>query len=420
MTQLQPVRGTHDWLPEEHRKFRHVVEVARARAERYGFQQMDTPIFEFTDVFHRTLGESSDVVSKETYSFTDRGGESLTLRPENTASVVRAYLSNGLQGQLPCKFFYAGPMFRYERPQKGRMRQFHQFGVELLGVAEVQADIEVIALGHHILAELGLADYAVLQLNTLGDEESRAAYRAALLAYFEPHRAKLSADSQTRLAKNPLRILDSKDEGDQALIADAPRMSEHRNAASHQFYEQVQAGLSALSIPYQCNESLVRGLDYYNHTVFEFTTTALGAQGAVLSGGRYDGLVVQMGGPATPGVGFAAGIERLVGLMELAGSFQPEATPVVAIMPMGEAAQIPAMALAYELRRAGLTVDQAYRGNLAKRMKKADKAGAVWAVLIGEDELAQQSATLRDLRDGSQQTIGLTELAAALQQRLTR
>src|SRR5580704_4037385 len=291
MPSLQPVRGTQDLLPEMARRHRQVSETARAAAELYGFAEIATPIFEFTEVFSRPIGEHTDIVAKEMYSLKDRGGEDLSLRPENTAGVVRAVLSNGLTQSTPLKFFYSGPMFRYERPQKGRYRQFHQIGVELLGVAQAQADIEVIALGQRILSELGIGDRVVLELNTLGDPESRAAYRDALVAYFSARLSELSEDSRRRLDANPLRILDSKDPGDVRLNADAPTFERYLNDRSRTFFAQVRAGLERLDIPYRLNARRVRGLDYYTHTVFEFVTTDLGAQGTVLAGGRYDGLV---------------------------------------------------------------------------------------------------------------------------------
>src|ERR1700740_2308848 len=277
MRALQPVRGTQDLLPEVARRHRRVVEAARAAAELYGFAEMATPIFEFTEVFARPIGEHTDIVSKEMYTFTDRGGEEVTLRPENTAGVVRAVLSNGLTQSTPLKFFYAGPMFRYERPQKGRFRQFHQIGVELLGVAQPQADIEVIALGHRILKGLGIADRVVLELNTRGDPESRPAYRDALVGYFSARRSDLSEDSRRRLDSNPLRILDSKDPGDIRINADAPAFASYLSDASRVFFDSVCDGLErSLHLSFELDRRLVRGLDYYTHTVFEFVTSDLG------------------------------------------------------------------------------------------------------------------------------------------------
>ncbi len=414
-SKLQPVRGTHDLLPEACAHYRHIVENARQVSARYGFADIMTPVFEFSDVFHRTLGETSDVVHKETYCFADRGGESITLRPEMTAGIVRAFVSNKLQDQAPCKFFYAGPAFRYERPQKGRQRQFHQFGVELLGAGEAQADVEVIACGQLILQTLGLQDAITLELNTLGDAESRSRYREALVAYLRDHVAALSEDSRLRLEKNPLRVLDSKDEGDRAIIATAPAMEAYLSTQAADFFAQVSEGLKALGIAFTRNPKLVRGLDYYGHTVFEFTTTALGAQGTVLAGGRYDNLVAHMGGPPTPGIGFAAGIERLMALREEAALAVPFAPAPIALVPLGEASQLPALKLAQQLREAGFVVEQGYRGNLPKRIKKADRQGCAAALILGEEELARGEVTLKDLRSGEQQAVALSAVAQHLQ-----
>ena len=410
MSELQPVRGTHDLLPEDMRRFRRVVEAARAAAERYGYLEMATPIFEFSEVFKRTLGDTSDIVTKEMYTFTDKGGEQLTLRPENTAGVARAFISGGLSQHLPLKYFYAGPMFRYERPQKGRQRQFHQIGVELLGMAGPAGDVEIIACGASILRDLGLLDRTVLELNTLGDSESRAAYREALVAYFKAHHDKLSADSRERLGRNPLRILDSKDPGDRALIADAPGFGQHLNQKSRDFFAAVTDGVGALGIAYELNPRLVRGLDYYCHTAFEFTTTELGAQGTVMGGGRYDGLMEIMGGPATAGVGWAAGIERMA--MMLAET--PSARRPIAVVPVGTGAERPAAGIAERLRRAGFAVELGYGGNIGKRLKRADKLGASVAIILGEDELAKGEAGLRDLDSGEQTAVPLVELEERL------
>src|SRR5436305_4893685 len=410
MPSLQPARGTQDLLPEMMQRHRQVGETARTMAALYGFAEIATPIFEFTEVFARPIGEHTDIVAKEMYTFTDRGGEEVTLRPENTAGVVRAVLSNGLTQSTPLKFFYSGPMFRYERPQKGRFRQFHQIGVELIGVAQPQADIEVIALGQRILTDLGIADRVVLELNTLGDPESRAAYRKALVGYFSARLSELSEDSRRRLERNPLRILDSKDPGDQRLAAEAPDFAEYLNEASREFFARVRDGLDRLGIAYRLNPRLVRGLDYYTHTAFEFVTTDLGAQGTVIGGGRYDGLVELMGGPAMPGVGWAAGIERRA----LLSGQRPAALRPIALVPIGEAAEIRALVLAEELRGAGLVVDLGYSGNLARRMRRADRIGARVAALLGEDELARGSATLRDLDSGEQSEVALDQLPTRL------
>jgi histidyl-tRNA synthetase len=410
VAKLQPVRGTHDILPDESRRTRHVVETARKLSARYSFGEISTPIFEFTDVFKRTLGDTSDVVTKEMYTFEDRGGEELTLRPEYTAGICRAFISGGLRQLAPLKFFGHGPMFRYERPQKGRLRQFHQIDAEIIGVAGPQADIEVIALGADILAELGVLDLTTLELNTLGDATSRHAYRVALVDYFGDHADKLSEDSKIRLDKNPMRILDSKDKGDRVLVEDAPRMSEYMNAESKDFFAAVCAGLDNLGVSYSLNEKLVRGLDYYTHTAFEFTTTALGAQGAVIAGGRYDGLIETMGGPSTPGIGWAGGIERL---SMLATTEIPAPQPI-SVIPIGADAEAVAMKVAHDLRQAGFHVDMGFSGNAGKRMKRANNLDARAAVMLGEDEIAKGVGTVRDLTSGEQQEVPLDGLVAAL------
>lgn len=407
---LQPVRGTQDLLPAAMRRHRAVVETARLHALRFGYEEIATPIFEFTEVFARPIGETTDIVMKEMYSFADKGGEEVTLRPENTAGVVRAVIANGLTQSLPLRFFYQGPMFRYERPQKGRFRQFHQIGVELIGVKEPQGDVEVIALGADILAALGVLERSELRLNTLGDAESRGAYRDALVKYFTQHTSKLSEDSRKRLERNPLRILDSKDQADIALSAMAPTFEQYLTPASREFFSRVRDGLDALGIRYKLDARLVRGLDYYTHTAFEFVTTELGSQGAVLAGGRYDGLMGVMGGPETPGVGWAAGIERLALMIaEPAGRPRP-----VALIPIGEAGEKHALILAQELRRAGFAVDLGYSGNLKKHMQRANKANACAAVILGEDELKRGVAAVRDLDAGTQSEVPL----AALKDRL--
>ena len=401
MAELQPVRGTRDLLPAESRRMRHVADLARAIAERFGYDEIATPIFEFTEVFKRTLGDTSDIVTKEMYSFTDKGGDEITLRPEGTAGVARALISGGLAQDLPLKFFYAGPMFRYERPQKGRLRQFHQIGIELLGVAEPLGDVEAIATGAAILQALGVLDRTTLELNSLGNAASRVAYRRVLVEYLTAHTTQLSTDSRTRLALNPLRILDSKDEGDRRIVAGAPLFADSLDRESKDFFAQVTDGLATLGVGYHLNSRLVRGLDYYCHTAFEFTTEHLGAQGTVLAGGRYDGLVAQMGGPEVAGVGWAAGIERLSMLIAAA----PEARRPIAVVPADPQSEPAALALTHELRLAGHRVDLAFRGNLGRRMKRADKIKARVALIIGSDERAQGVVTLRDFDTGAQEVV---------------
>ena len=414
MRPLQPVRGTQDLLPEAARRHRQVSETARATAGLYGFLEMATPIFEFTEVFARPIGEHTDIVAKEMYTFTDRGGEEVTLRPENTAGVVRAVLSNGLVQSVPLKFFYSGPMFRYERPQKGRFRQFHQIGIELIGVAQPQADIEVIALGRRILDALGIGDRVVLELNTLGDNESRSGYRQALVSYFSARASELSEDSQRRLERNPLRIFDSKQETDQRVARDAPAFADYQNAESRRFFDRVRAGLDRLGITYRLNPQLVRGLDYYTHTAFEFVTADLGAQGTVMGGGRYDGLVEMMGGPALSGIGWAAGIERLAMLIA-----EPPPPPrPIAVVPIGEAAEGEALTLAEVLRNYGWAVDLGYSGNVARRMRRANSVNARVAVLIGEEEIARNVVALRHLDTGEQTEVPMDPSSSELRARL--
>ncbi len=406
MSDLQPPRGTHDILPDDQRRHRKVTETALRVAGLYGYEEMSTPIFEFTEVFQRTLGETSDIVTKEMYTFEDKSGDSVTLRPEVTAGIARAFISGGLAQHLPLKVFCQGPMFRYERPQKGRQRQFHQIDVELLGVAEPLGDIEIISMGAHVMDALGLSDKVTLQLNTLGDGESRQAYRAMLVEYLNDFKGELSDDSRTRLDRNPLRIFDSKDQGDQRVLKDAPKLTDHLNEASKEFFEQVEAGLKAAGVAYEINPALVRGLDYYCHTAFEFVTETLGAQGAVLAGGRYDGLIEAMGGPPTPGTGWAAGVERLALMI----ADPPAPARAICVVPVGGDAAEEALVQAQRLRRAGFTVDLGYSGNLKKRLARANKANAAACVIIGEDELAKGAATVRDMETGEQTEVPLSSL----------
>jgi len=408
--QLQPVRGTRDLIGEDQRRHHHVVETARRVAAGYGFDEWTTPIFETTAVFARTLGETSDVVTKEMYTFQDRGGDSVTLRPEGTAGVCRALVSNGLTQSLPQKVFYAGPMFRYERPQKGRYRQFHQIGIELIGPSEPLADAEVIACGWHIIDALGIAGSTVLEVNTLGDRESRQAYRDALIGYFTARKDRLSEDSLMRLDRNPLRILDSKDAGDRAIVAEAPTIAAYLTVEAVGFYDALRRHLDRFGVPFRENPRIVRGLDYYGHTAFEFVTDALGAQGTVMGGGRYDGLVAEMGGPHTPAVGWAAGIERLAMLLHEA----PPAPATVAVVPVNEEAELAAIDALQRLRRAGIRAEMAYRGNMRRRMERANRIGARAAVILGPDDIAQGVAQVKDLVSGTQEPVSLDALADRL------
>ncbi|WPB84153.1 histidine--tRNA ligase [Sediminicoccus rosea] len=410
---LQPPRGTRDLVGEEFRRHHRVIKTARRISALYGFEEWATPIFEDTRVFARGLGETSDVVSKEMYEFKDRGGESVTLRPENTAGVCRALVSNGLTQSLPRKVFYAGPMFRYERPQAGRYRQFHQIGAEVLGAGEPLADAEVIACGYHIIRELGLDEGVILEVNTLGDAESRDAYRAALVAHFTAHRDRLSEDSQRRLEKNPLRIIDSKEPQDRALVADAPTIEPFLTEGARAHWDALRRHLTTFAVPFRENPRIVRGLDYYSHTAFEFVTERLGAQGTVMGGGRYDGLVEEMGGPPTPSVGWAAGVERLAMLMEKAG-LTPAAPRLVTVIPVSEAEEGVALSVLQSLRGAGIGAEMGYRGNLKRRMERANKQGARVALIIGETEATQGVAQLRDLDAGTQEQVPFAALAERL------
>ena len=407
MEKLQPVRGTRDLWPDEARRHRHIEDTAFRIAQLYGFGEIMTPIFEFTDVFARTLGETSDVVTKEMYTFTDRSGDSLTLRPEATAGIARAFINEGQSLPKPIKLFYRGPMFRHERPQKGRLRQFHQIDAEILGSDKPLADIEVIGMAWRLLGELGFRDKVQLELNSLGSQKDRADYRATLREYLSAHADKLSDDSKARLEKNPLRILDSKDEGDRKILVDAPRMALTEGQA---FFDEVKAGLTALGIPFAINDKLVRGLDYYCHTVFEFTTTMLGAQGTVLAGGRYDGLIQEMGGPPTPSIGWAAGVERLSALL---ATDLPTARPIVVTAPGNPLAALP---IAEQLRGAGLAVELDMAGRIKTALERATKLKASAVVILGETERAKNVAAVKDMDAGTQDEVPL----ASLEERLAR
>lgn len=411
VSSIQPVRGTHDLIGENQRRHAHVVDTARRIAGVYGFDEWATPIFEDTRVFSRSLGDTSDVVSKEMYSFSDRDGESLTLRPEGTAAICRALVTNALTQSLPQKVFYAGPMFRHERPQKGRYRQFHQIGAELLGAAEPLADAEAIAMGYEVLKALGIADYVTLELNTLGDAASRDTWRDALVAYFSTHKDKLSEDSLARLEKNPLRILDSKDAGDKVLVADAPMMAEFLTPEARAFWDDLRNKLDVFGIAYTVNPSIVRGLDYYNHTTFEFVTNRLGSQGTVLAGGRYDGLVKQMGGPEVPAIGWAAGIERLSMLLEQV----PAAPRSVVLVPVGTPDESAVVQILQGLRAQGIRTEIGYKGSLRKRMERAGKQNASHVLFLGEDELAKGLFRVKNMETGAEQEVSRDTLLSKAQ-----
>ncbi|NNC73558.1 MAG: histidine--tRNA ligase [Sphingomonadaceae bacterium] len=374
----QAIRGTQDMLGETAERFQHVVEVFDRVRRLYGFGRVEVPVFEATAVFARSLGETTDVVSKEMYSFEDRGGDSLTLRPEFTAGIARAYLTNGWQQHAPLKVATHGPLFRYERPQKGRFRQFHQLDAEIIGAAEPAADVELLVMADQLLKELGIADGVTLQLNTLGDSATREAWRAALVKHFEAHRGELSDDSQERLARNPLRILDSKDRQDRPIADAAPSIDDVMSDEAAAFFAQVTTGLDAAGAKWERNARLVRGLDYYRHTAFEFVTDRLGTQGTVLGGGRYDGLIEALGGPETPAVGWAAGIERLAMLI---GVPRPDPVELVLIPQDSEMQTLATEILAHfrsdQSDGDAIIADMAFSGSPKKRYDKARKSGAL-------------------------------------------
>ncbi|HXH15033.1 MAG TPA: histidine--tRNA ligase [Sphingomonas sp.] len=404
------IRGTQDIFGDEQRRFAHVLSTFERVRALYCFQRVDIPVFESTAVFARSLGETTDVVSKEMYTFEDRGGVSLTLRPEFTAGIARAYLTEGWQQFAPLKITTSGPVFRYERPQKGRFRQFHQIDAEVIGAAEPAADVELLVLADQLLRELGISEGVTLQLNTLGDAETRDAWRAALVAHFEAHRGELSEDSLTRLEKNPMRILDSKDPKDRPIADSAPDIDAYLTPEARAFFDAVTAGLDAAGVAWERNARLVRGLDYYRHTAFEFVTDRLGSQGTVLAGGRYDGLIGSLGGAETAGVGWAAGVERLAMLVE-----EPAAAAIDAVVvPMGDAAEARATGIVADLRRAGVAVEMAYKGKMKARMAKADALGARFAIIIGDDELAKGVAAVKTLGAGTQAEVAFADLAEAL------
>jgi histidyl-tRNA synthetase len=409
MTPVQPVRGTQSLLGEEADRLAAVVAAFDRVRRLYGFRRVEVPTIEHTAVFARTIGETTDVVSKEMYSFEDRGGESITLRPEFTAGICRAYLSEGWQQFAPLKAATHGSAFRYERPQKGRFREFHQLDAEIIGAGEPQADVELLALADQLLKELGI-DGAILQLNPLGDPETRAAWRDALYEHFRGHKDALSEDSQARLERNPLRILDSKAHQDWPVVDSAPVIDDFLTSEAADFFDRVTEGIDAAGIQWERAPRLVRGLDYYRHTAFEFVTDRLGAQGTVIAGGRYDGLIESLGGPHTPAVGWAAGLERLAMMI---GS--PEAEkPSVIVVPLGPRAELQGQAIVAGLRREGLAADMAYRGNMKKRLSRANEAGAAYALIIGDDELDRGEAQLKDLGTGEQRAVSLDLLAEAI------
>jgi histidyl-tRNA synthetase len=401
MTPVQPVRGTQSLLGEDADRLAAVVAAFDRVRRLYGFKRVEVPTIEQTGVFARTIGETTDVVSKEMYSFEDRGGESITLRPEFTAGICRAYLSEGWQQHAPLKVAAHGSAFRYERPQKGRFREFHQLDAEIIGAAEPQADVEILSFGHQLLIELGIAEGVTLELNTLGDPETRDAWRGALIDYFRSHKGALSEDSIARLERNPLRILDSKDPKDRTICENAPKVDEYLTAEASDFFAAVTAGVDAAGVPWTRNSRLVRGLDYYRHTAFEFVTDRLGAQGTVLAGGRYDGLIGSLGGPETAGVGWAAGVERLAMLID-----EPKSeAPGIVVIPTNDSASADALFVLTAFRMRGVSADMAFRGNFKKRLQRANAVGAALVVFVDHERWGRGEIEVKSLATGEQTLI---------------
>ncbi|WP_445400163.1 histidine--tRNA ligase [Zobellella sp. An-6] len=420
--QIQAIRGMNDCLPEQTPAWQQAEAVLRNTMSAYGYAEIRLPIMEVTGLFQRAIGEVTDVVEKEMYTFEDRSGDSLTLRPEGTAGCVRAGIEHGLLYNQERRMWYMGPMFRYERPQKGRYRQFHQFGVEVFGLQGPDIDAELIMLTARLWKALGVSEHVTLQLNSLGAPEERAAYRDALVAYLEQHRERLDEDCRRRMYTNPLRVLDSKNPEVQALLADAPVLSDYFGEQTRAHFAGLQALLTAAGIGFELNPRLVRGLDYYNLTVFEWVTESLGAQGTVCGGGRYDGLVEQLGGQATPAVGFAMGMERLVLLLETLQRVAPQpALADVYVAAAGEGAQAAGFALAERLRDqlpGWRVMSHCGGGNFKKQLKRADKSGAAIALILGEEEIARGEVTVKYLRgQGEQQTLALDEVIEQLKQK---
>ncbi|MGP1122476.1 histidine--tRNA ligase [Serratia sp. CY47444] len=415
---IQAIRGMNDYLPEETALWQRIEGTLKQVLGGYGYSEIRLPIVEQTPLFKRAIGEVTDVVEKEMYTFEDRNGESLTLRPEGTAGCVRAGIEHGLLYNQEQRLWYIGPMFRYERPQKGRYRQFHQLGAEVFGLQGPDIDAELILLTARWWKALGIAEHVKLELNSIGSLEARANYRDALVAFLEQHVEVLDEDCKRRMYSNPLRVLDSKNSEVQALLNDAPRLSEYLDEESRAHFAGLCELLAQAGIPYTVNERLVRGLDYYNRTVFEWVTTSLGAQGTVCAGGRYDGLVEQLGGRATPAVGFAMGLERLVLLVQAVNpEFKAPSAIDVYVISSGAGTQSAAMQLAEQVRDAApqLKLMTNYGGgNFKKQITRADKWGARIALILGESEVAAQQVVVKDLRSGEQETLAQSEVAARL------
>lgn len=409
---VRSIRGFHDILPEDIGRWHHIEENAKRLCELYGYSEIRIPVLEFTDVFARSIGAATDIVEKEMYTFTDRDGSSLTLRPEGTAGVVRSYVENSMYTKSPqIKLYYTGMMFRHERPQKGRYRGFYQIGAEIFGSEAPESDAELIAMISGFFDGIGLGESVTLELSSLGDGECRPAYKSMLTDYFAGHKDELCEDCQRRLDTNPLRILDCKQKSCIEVSKDAPKMLDNLCDACSEHFTRVKESLDSIGIPYEINPKIVRGLDYYTRTVFEFTTERLGAQNAVAAGGRYDGLVKELGGPETPAVGFAMGIERIVLLHKevIPQGFEKETDIYIAYL--GEQARDAAFKLAFELRSSGARVEADYGGkSLKSQMKRADKSGARYTVIIGEEELKSGIVKLRDMKESSEHEVGMEEL----------
>ncbi len=404
---LQSIRGIHDGLPDEVRRWRHVEAAARKVFARHVFDEVRLPVLESTELFVRSIGEATDIVSKEMYCFVDQGEDHICLRPEGTAGAVRAYLQAGLTRAGAQRWFYIGPMFRRERPQKGRLRQFQQIGVEWFGVAGPVEDVEMLVMAHDFLVEIGLEGLSI-EINSLGCSVCRPPYRDKLVAFLEARADSLCDTCRERIAKNPMRVLDCKVESCQAQLTDAPEMVAHLCGDCAAHFGGVKSGLEALKVPYRINPRIVRGLDYYNRTAFEIVTDRLGAQGTVLAGGRYDGLVEELGGPATPAVGFAAGLERLALLLPEV----PAAKPDVAVVALGDAVLDRSLELAGQLRRDGIRVVHCGGGGAKRQFKVADREAARFTLVIGEDEMTAGQVTLKRMDTGEQWTVPLAEAAA--------
>ena len=403
MDKLRTVRGVNDLLPEVLAKHNKVIEDALKISNQYCYSQIETPIFEFSEIFTKPLGVSSDIVTKENYIFRDRSDDELMLRPEGTSGVVRAFLNAGLIQDTPKRFSYFGPMFRYERPQKGRLRQFKQFGIECLGLSNPMADIEVISLGKDFLEKLGLLSSTSLKINSLGDTESRSNYRKTLIEYLNDYKTELSQDSLKRLSQNPLRILDSKNENDKKILINAPNILDYLNQESRERFLKVTEGLDVLGIKYHIDKNLVRGLDYYCHTAFEFITNELGAQGTVPAGGRYDGLSKMLGGPDVPGVGWAAGIERLSLLIPS----QCTSNPDVVLIGVTEEFNFLLLPLMQQLINEAFRVEVLYTGNISKKLKRANKIKAPFAIILGEEEVKMKVLKLKNLVTGLEENTSI-------------